>query len=140
MNTFLNIFDNSLNKLTIIFSWLASIAIVFATLLICTDVGMRNFFNMPINGVSEIVAYGIVSVVFLQLANTIREKRLITVDFLSNYLKVHYPQFINIMNVAFFCGAAFIFYKITEYFGLGFLKSYTEGEFTGAIGAYTIST
>ena len=140
MNAFLNIFDNSLKKVTIIFSWLASIAIVFATLLICADVGMRNFFNMPINGVSEIVAYGIVSVVFLQLANTIRAKRLITVDFLSNYLKVHYPQFISIMNVAFFFGAAFIFYKITEYFGLGFLKSYSEGEFTGAIGAYTIPT
>ena len=62
---FFKFVDNMINAASVLFAWAASIAIILATFLICLDVSLRNLFSFPINGVSEIVGFGIVSVVFL---------------------------------------------------------------------------
>ena len=51
-------------------------------LLIVADVIGRNFLDMPITGVAEIAARGVVAIVFLQVPAAILQKRLTRADFL----------------------------------------------------------
>ncbi len=74
----LNIFQ----RLSSLFSQFISVAngigsvwVFGLTFLICTDVIARGFFNAPIRGVSEIVAYSLAGAVFLQLAHSLHVGR-----------------------------------------------------------------
>ena len=132
--------DSIINAVSVLFAWAASIAIILATLLICLDVSLRNLFSFPINGVSEIVGFGIVSVVFLQIGITIRRNRLIAAEIFSTIFQKISPNFSHLLNILFFSAALLVFYFISIYFWNDFYKSYVGGEFTGAIGAFQILT
>ena len=94
--------DSIINAVSVFFAWMASIAIILATTLICLDVSLRNLFSFPINGVSEIVGFGIVSVVFLQIGITIRRNRLISAEIFSTIFQKMSPNFSHLLNVIFF--------------------------------------
>lgn len=132
--------DRIINAVTILSAWAASIAIILATLLICLDVSLRNLFSFPINGVSEIVGYGIVSVVFLQIGISIRRNRLISAEIFSNIFQKISPNFSDLLNILFFSAALMVFYLISVYFWNDFHKAFVGDEFTGAIGAFQIPT
>ena len=132
--------DRIINAVTILSAWAASIAIILATLLICLDVSLRNLFSFPINGVSEIVGFGIVSVVFLQIGISIRRNRLISAEIFSNIFQKISPNFSHLLNILFFSAALMVFYLISVYFWNDFHKAFVGDEFTGAIGAFQIPT
>ncbi len=137
---FLKYIDHIVDTSSVSFAWAASVAIISATILICVDVLLRNIFSTPINGVSEIVGFGIVSVVFLQIGITIRRNRLISAEILSTlFQKISLP-FSNLLTSLFFVAALVVFYFISIYFWADFYKAYIGSEFTGAIGAFTIPT
>ena len=129
-----------INAASVLFAWAASIAIILATLLICLDVSLRNLFSFPINGVSEIVGFGIVSVVFLQIGITIRRNRLISAEIFSTIFQKISPNFSHLLNILFFSAALMVFYLISVYFWNDFHKAFVGDEFTGAIGAFQIPT
>jgi tripartite ATP-independent transporter DctM subunit len=97
-------------------------------------------FSFPINGVSEIVGYGIVSVVFLQIGISIRRNRLISAEIFSNIFQKISPNFSDLLNILFFSAALMVFYLISVYFWNDFHKAFVGDEFTGAIGAFQIPT
>jgi len=132
--------DRIINAVTILSAWAASIAIILATLLICLDVTLRNLFSFPINGVSEIVGFGIVSVVFLQIGISIRRNRLISAEIFANIFQKISPNFSHLLNILFFSAALMVFYLISAYFWNDFHKAFVGNEFTGAIGAFQIPT
>jgi C4-dicarboxylate transporter, DctM subunit len=120
-------------------SVLASLGIVAILVLICADVFLRYFFSVPINGVSDIVAFGIVACVFLQLGSTIGERRLIRADFLFGWFQRTRPALAAVMELAFFAAGALILAKAVIWLAGDFGRSYRTGEFTGAVGAYFIT-
>ncbi|WP_342773821.1 TRAP transporter large permease subunit [Histidinibacterium lentulum] len=112
--------------------------IVFFMMLITADVVMRGVFQIPINGVSDFVAYAIVACVFGQLGSTIRSGRLIRADFLMGSWERNRPQLALGTSVLFFAVAAGLMMLATEKLWVDFMKSVREAEFAGAVGAFRI--
>ena len=105
------------------------IAILMA--LVCADVTARSLFDQPLPRVPEFVGYSIVSIVFLQLANTLNLKKLTRADAFLERLMISRPVAGNVFNSVFsFCGLivlsliayglipdALESYEFDEYFG-----------------------
>lgn len=66
--------------------------IIGLMLLINADIFGRSFFNHPIAGVAELVAFSIVGIVFLQLAHTLRSGSMTRSDVLLNVLERRAPR------------------------------------------------
>ena len=68
----------------VIMNVVGSLLIVVITLLICSDIIGRSFFNTPVAGVAEVVSLAIVAIVFLQLGQAVYANALTRTDiFLS---------------------------------------------------------
>ncbi len=130
--------DAALGWLSGLFSAAASTTIVFFMLLITADVIMRAAFSIPINGVSEFVAYAIVACVFAQLGSTIRSGRLIRADFLMAGWEDRRPLLASGATALMFGAATILMFLAMQRLFAVFEKSWTEGHFTGAVGAYQI--
>ncbi|MGQ7794216.1 TRAP transporter large permease subunit [Faunimonas sp. B44] len=120
-------------------SALASSSIVFIMLLICADIVLRYFFSAPINGVTDIVSLLIVACVFLQLGSTIRDNRLIRADFLFGHWAETRPALARTLDLLFFGIATLLLWRALLWLWADFGRSYSSGEFTGAVGAYQIT-
>jgi len=132
--------DTTIGRLSLLNSFIAASLIVLMMLLICGDIIGRDFFSIPINGVSDFVSYCIVAIVFLQLGSTIRNNRLVNAVFLTDALKSHAPR-LNLALQTIFSLAAISIMSITvRYLWRDFLGAWTENEFLGAAGAYQIVT
>jgi TRAP-type mannitol/chloroaromatic compound transport system permease small subunit len=68
------------------------------------DVFGRNAFNYPLPGVLEFIGLSIVAIVFLQMANTLREDRHVANDILMRLVAIAWPRFA--------AGATALFYLI----------------------------
>lgn len=73
-------------------SALGSVWIIGLMCLICADITMRTLFNAPIAGVAEMVAFSIVGIVFLQLADTLRSGALTRSDLLLGFVGARSPR------------------------------------------------
>ena len=120
-------------------SALASSTIAFTMLLICADVAMRSFFSVPINGVSDFVAYSIVSCVFVQLGSTVRTGKLINAEFLMQDWVVRKPILAAGANLVYFVVGSLILWAALVWLWNDFTRSYANGDYTGAVGAYQIT-
>lgn len=84
-------------------------ALIFAMIImINVDVFSRFLFNHPIDGVAELVELSIVAIVFLQLADAVRNGRLTRSDSLYNRLCERKPALGHLLGIFFeLCGIAF---------------------------------
>lgn len=130
--------DAVLERVSGAFSGLASTTIMVFMLLITADVLMRNLFSVPINGVSDYVAYAIVACVFIQLGSTIRGDRIIKADFLMGGWETDRPLLANGAKMVFYGVASVVLMLAVRWLWDDFVKSWTTSEFTGAVGAYQI--
>lgn len=130
--------DRVLASTSLVLSVVASSAIVATMVLICADIGLRFFFSYPINGVTDIVAYAIVACVFLQLGASIRNGRLIGVEFIIGPLRSRRPMLAAALNALYFAAGVFLAYRVFAYLWADFWTAYETDEFTGAVGAYLI--
>ena len=73
-------------QITIALNAIGTALIVVMAIAVNADVFGRNLLNQPIAGVTEFIGLSIVAVVFLQMANTLREDRHITNDLLIAWL------------------------------------------------------
>ena len=69
--------------------------------IICADIASRNFFNHPLNGVPEIIAFSIAGTIYLQLANTLHAGRFTRAELLIEWLEVKRPLAGRIFNAVF---------------------------------------
>lgn len=66
---------------------LGSLVILFMTLLVVMDVALRSFFSLPIKGASEIGAFLVTAVVFLQTPLAVYEQRLTRLEWFENRMQ-----------------------------------------------------
>ncbi len=131
--------DRAMGGVATALSAIASTTIAFTMLLITADVVLRAAFDVPINGVSDFVAYSIVACVFVQLGSAIRGDRLIAAEFLMAGWKARRPLLAEGAEALFYAVAAAILARALAWLWDDFAKAWATGEFTGAIGAYTIT-
>lgn len=110
---------------------------IFVIMILMTaDVLGRNLFNAPIRGVVEIVTLSIVSIVFIQLADTLRTGRLTRADAFLGSLMRRSPAAGHALQAVFhLAGAALLATMCVASWPL-LLESWRNGEYLGAIGDF----
>ena len=94
---------------------------------ILADIVFR-FFNMPLQGIKEVVANSVVMIVFLQLGFAIRSRSMLNADFLVHLFG---PKAQRVLTVAGFLLGA-LFFLILLHGGIDpALRSFANGEFDG---------
>lgn len=84
--------DDLFGHLTSLLSALGTLWILGLMILVNTDIFGRAIFSAPIAGVPELVAFSIVGIVFLQLANTLRTGAMTRSDILLTSLEHRFPR------------------------------------------------
>jgi TRAP-type mannitol/chloroaromatic compound transport system permease small subunit len=115
-----------------------TILIIAMAIAVNADVLGRDLFNQPITGVNEFLGLSIVAVVFLQIANTLREGRHVSNDIIMSAIGLHYPHVAHAFYGLFhLIGAglmAFIVWFVTPMF----LEMYQQGYYLGTQGVREI--
>ncbi len=117
-----------------------SVWIFFIMMLINVDVFGRYLFGAPITGVPEIVSLSIVGIVFLQLSNTLRVRRMIRSDVIIGRLLDHKPRTGHALQ-AFHHAAGLLVLAVLVYFVWPKLvDAWIEDTYIGDIGHFTMAT
>lgn len=110
---------------------------IFAIMTLMTaDVFGRNLFNAPIRGVIEIVSLSIVSIVFIQLADTLRTGKFTRADAVLGAVLIRRPALGRFLQGVFhLAGAALLATMCFAGWSL-LMESWQNGEYLGAIGDF----
>jgi TRAP-type C4-dicarboxylate transport system permease small subunit len=111
--------------------WIAALMV-----LINVDVIGRNLFASPLPGVPEMVALSIVGIVFLQLADTLREGRFTRADILLDRLALSAPRAHDALHALFHTVGAALMLVILWASWEPLAESVRIREYVGAIGAF----
>ena len=105
--------------------------------IICADIASRNFFNHPLNGVPEIIAFSIAGTIYLQLANTLHAGRFTRAELLIEWLEVKRPLAGRIFNAVFNLFGIIVFIIMVQGFWGEFSDAWVENEIAGVPGVVT---
>lgn len=94
-------FNSTLDQTLTLMNTLGSLWVFFLMILICTDAIARSFFNHPFHGVTELVEFSIIGIVFLQLGDATRRGRLTRSDGFFNLMHRRKPVIGRNMAVVF---------------------------------------
>lgn len=130
--------DHAIGRISFISAVLASLLILAMMALICADVLSRNLFNRPLDGVDGFVAYSVVVCVFLQIGSAIRNRRLISAEFISGTLDQCAPAVQTALRIAFSLAALAVLFFAARYLANDFIRSWDGDEFYGATGAFQL--
>ena len=117
---------------------IGTVWIIALMALICADVVARSFYDRPLPRVPEFVGYSIVAIVFLQMANTLRRKKLTRADAFIDYLMEHRPAAAGTYNALFHLLGAVVFGLIAWGLVPNAVEAFEEGEYFGQQGELTI--
>lgn len=110
---------------------------IFLIMILMTlDVLGRNLFNTPIRGVIEIVTLSIVSIVFLQLADTLRTGQFTRADGFINALTRRNPAVGRFLQGIFHLAGAALLGILCWASWFYMVESWQNGEYLGAIGDF----
>ena len=105
--------------------------------LITTDILLRQIFNSPISGVTEIVEISIVIVVYLQLTHTLKVGRMTRSDALYSTILRRFPAVGNIMGIVFSAAGVGLMLAIIKGGWPKWLQALHGGHFIGNSGVFT---
>lgn len=109
------------------------------TFLICADIFGRTVLGSPIRGVAEIVSLSLVASVFLQLAFTIGQRRLTTVEFLVMRVQARRPRLAHDWSaIASLAGLAMCL-AIAAGMWPDFVRALRTAEFAGVPGLFSVA-
>ena len=124
--------------LTAVLNIVGTLLIIAMAIAVNVDVFGRNLFNHPIAGVNEFLGLSIVAIVFLQIANTLREGRHVSNDIIMHAIGVFHPRVARAFYGLFhLIGAglmAFVVWFVTPMF----LEMYWGGYYQGTLGVIEI--
>ncbi len=124
------------DRLTALMSTIGTVAILFIMCLITADVVGRAFFGRPIAGVPEIVSMLILSIVFLQIANTLLRGRLTRADGFLMLVRSKSPRWAGILDaVMHLAGVGLVGVLVHAFYPL-FTRSYGRSEMVGTVGQF----
>ena len=119
---------------------LGTMIIIALMVLICADVVGRNLLASSLPGVIELAELGIVSLVFLQIADTLRSGKLMRSDVLINTINAMFPRLGAFMNLCFDVTGAVLFYFIVQGAFERFTDAWKGGFYLGNQGSFTAPT
>jgi TRAP-type C4-dicarboxylate transport system permease small subunit len=117
--------------LTKILNLAGTLLILAMAVAVNADVLGRNLFSRPIPGVLEFIGWSIVAVVFLQMANTLREGRHVSNDILMSYVIETRPRVAAAIFALFDLIGAALMALIVWYMWPIVATHYTEGYYAG---------
>ena len=129
-----------LNKAVTSLNALGTLIIIALMVLICTDVVGRNVFQTSLPGVIELAELGIVSIVFLQIADTLKSGKLMRSDALITVILARAPRIGLGLNVVFDATGGVLFYFIANGAFGRFWNAWTGGFYLGNLGSFTAPT
>lgn len=109
-------------------------------LLVCADVAGRSLFGRPISGVAETAAYGIVGIVFLQIAAAAHHGRMTRADFLSDRLIERSPRAGHSLQALNMLVGLALFAVLAKASWAPLVSAIGRGEFYGVEGLYKVPT
>lgn len=124
--------------LTKILNLIGTLLILTMALAVNADVVGRNLFNHPIPGVLEFIGWSIVAVVFLQMANTLREGRHVSNDILMSFVVETRPRVAAGIFALFDLIGAILMAVIIWYMWPIVATNYNEGYYAGTAGVVEI--
>ena len=107
-------------------------------LIINVDVLSRFLFNLPIQGVAEIVELSIVGIVFLQISDAVRAGRLTRSDGLYMQILKRRPVIGHVMGVVFDLAGTVFFIFILLGAVPRLIEAYERGYFAGNEGLFVV--
>lgn len=131
-NRLVAVFDG----LTAFMSVIGTAAILVIMGLIIADVVGRFFFGRPIPGVPEIVSMLILSIVFLQIGNTLLRGRLTRSDGFLLFLGRKSPRAAALLDVVMHLAGAVLIGIMAHAFYPLFLRSFGRNEQVGTVGQF----
>jgi tripartite ATP-independent transporter DctM subunit len=108
-------------------------------LLICGDIAGRALLNTPIPGTPELVALSVPGLVFLQLAQVARMRRMIHADLVLRLVEQRAPVAGHVYGLLFALAGVVVFALILVWALPDLVKAVRTAEFAGAQGAFTVA-
>jgi TRAP-type mannitol/chloroaromatic compound transport system permease small subunit len=134
---FLDVLRRSFDRIVLVSNALASGWIFVLMLLITTDITLRFVFNSPLSGVTEIVEISIVTILYLQLAHTLKVGRITRSDALYGSILRKWPPVGNVMGILFHLAGVGLMAAIVVGGWPKWLQAYHGGHFIGNTGVFT---
>jgi TRAP-type C4-dicarboxylate transport system permease small subunit len=126
--------------LTRVLNIVGTVLILAMAVAVNADIIGRNAFNHPLPGVLEFVGLSIVAIVFLQMANTLREDRHVTNDILMRLVAVSRPRVAAVFYTLFLLLGAAMMGLIVWFVWPIVVQNYVGGYFKGTMGVIQIPT
>ena len=117
-----------------------SVWIFVIMILINADVFGRYLFGAPINGVPEIISLSIVGIVFLQLANTLRVRRMIRSDVIVGRLLANRPRAGHALQAVHHLTGMLIMAAVVWFVWPKLIEAWEDKIYIGDIGHFTVVT
>lgn len=108
-----------------------TVLILLMAIAVNADIIGRNAFNSPIAGVLEFIGLSIVAVVFLQMANTLREERHVSNDVFIRLIAAAQPRLAAALHSAFNLIGAALMLIIVIYVWPIVRENYVGGYYAG---------
>ena len=133
----LDILRRAFGRIVLVSNAVASGWIFVLMLLVTLDIILRFVFNSPLSGVTEIVEISIVTILYLQLAHTLKVGRITRSDALYGRILIKWPPLGNIMGILFHLAGAGLMLAIVIGGWPKWLQAYHGGHFVGNTGVFT---
>ncbi|MCW5770376.1 MAG: TRAP transporter small permease [Rhodospirillaceae bacterium] len=125
-------------QITMLLNAIGTVLIIVMALAVNADIFGRELFNRPIAGVTEFVGLSIVAVVFLQMANTLREGRHVSNDLILALVGRRHPHVARFCHGIFHVIGALLMALIGWYVWPIFIENYEGGYYKGTTGVVEI--
>lgn len=126
--------------LTRVLNVIGTMLILCMAVAVNADVTGRNLFNYPLPGVLEFLGLAIVAIVFLQMANTLREDRHVSNDIIMSLVATSRPRVAAAYYGISYLIGAILMALIVWFMWPILLEAYTRGYFKGTAGLIQIPT
>tara|TARA_A100001037_G_scaffold305707_1_gene346927 strand:- start:4353 stop:4940 length:588 start_codon:yes stop_codon:yes gene_type:complete len=133
----LDVLRRIFDKIVLVSNAVASGWIFILMLLVTLDIVLRFVFNSPLSGVTEIVEISIVTILYLQLAHTLKVGRVTRSDALYGRILIKWPAMGNIMGILFHLAGVGLMLAIVIGGWPKWLQAFHGGHFVGNTGVFT---
>ena len=123
---------------TMVLNVVGTVLIIVMAVAVNADILGRELFNRPIAGVTEFVGLSIVAVVFLQMANTLREDRHVSNDLIMAWVGRTRPHAARFCYAVFHLIGALLLALVTWYVVPIFAENYSGNYYKGTTGVIEI--
>ena len=129
-----------LDQITGVMNALGTMGIFGLLVLINVDIVGRSVFNSPLRGTTELVSLAIVSIVFMQLPNTLWAGRFVRAELLIDVVVTRAPRLADVIQGLFHVIGAAIMAIVVMAVTPELRSAWEIGDYVGSLGDFTAPT